>query len=99
MELAEAMAEMVHKRVRGELAILRGESAEIDDIKMTGYHGCRYSFGYPSCPDLEMNRTLFRLLRPERITGLASPRPADSSGGLDKRHHRPSPMRSILRFR
>ncbi len=65
VELAEAMAEMVHKRVRAELGILRNESADINEVKMTGYHGCRYSFGYPSCPDLEMNRTLFELLRPE----------------------------------
>jgi 5-methyltetrahydrofolate--homocysteine methyltransferase len=65
VELAEAMAEMVHKRVRIELGILRNERADINEVKMTGYHGCRYSFGYPSCPDLEMNRTLFELLRPE----------------------------------
>ncbi|HOI83878.1 MAG TPA: vitamin B12 dependent-methionine synthase activation domain-containing protein, partial [Campylobacterales bacterium] len=65
VELAEAMAEMVHKRVRAELGILKNESADINEVKMTGYHGCRYSFGYPSCPDLEMNRTLFELLRPE----------------------------------
>jgi 5-methyltetrahydrofolate--homocysteine methyltransferase len=65
VELAEAMAEMVHKRVRIELGILRNESVDINEVKMTGYHGCRYSFGYPSCPDLEMNRALFELLRPE----------------------------------
>lgn len=65
VELAEAMAEMVHKRVRAELGILRNESGDISEVKMRGYHGCRYSFGYPSCPDLEMNRTLFELLRPE----------------------------------
>lgn len=65
VELAEAMAEMVHKRVRAELGILRNEDADINEVKMTGYHGCRYSFGYPSCPDLEMNRALFELLRPE----------------------------------
>jgi len=65
VELAEAMAEMVHKRVRIELGILRGEKADIKEVKMTGYQGCRYSFGYPSCPDLEMNKTLFELLRPE----------------------------------
>ncbi len=65
VELAEAMAEMIHKRVRVELGILRGETADLSEVKMSGYHGCRYSFGYPSCPDLEMNRTLFELLRPE----------------------------------
>jgi 5-methyltetrahydrofolate--homocysteine methyltransferase len=67
VELAEAMAEMIHKKVRAELGILRGESSDINEVKMTGYHGCRYSFGYPSCPDLEMNRTLFELLRPEEF--------------------------------
>ncbi len=65
VELAEAMAEMVHKRVRIELDILRNENADINEVKMTGYHGCRYSFGYPACPDLEMNKTLFELLKPE----------------------------------
>ena len=34
-----------------------------------GYRGSRYSFGYPACPDLEGQRELFRLLRPED-TGL-----------------------------
>ncbi len=67
VELAEAMAEMVHKKIRAELGILRGEGAALDEVKMSGYHGCRYSFGYPSCPDLEMNRTLFELLRPEEF--------------------------------
>jgi len=65
VELAEAMAEMIHKKVRIELGILRNEQADLNEVKMVGYHGCRYSFGYPSCPDLEMNRTLFELLRPE----------------------------------
>ncbi len=65
VELAEAMAEMIHKKVRAQLGILRGESADLNEVKMVGYHGCRYSFGYPACPDLEMNRTLFELLRPE----------------------------------
>ncbi|MGB5294429.1 MAG: vitamin B12 dependent-methionine synthase activation domain-containing protein, partial [Thermoanaerobaculia bacterium] len=27
----------------------------------------RYSFGYPACPDLEMQRELFSTLRPEEI--------------------------------
>ncbi len=65
VELAEALAEMVHKRVRIELGILRGEKGDLSEVKMSGYQGCRYSFGYPSCPDLEMNKTLFELLRPE----------------------------------
>ena len=32
-----------------------------------GYQGSRYSFGYPACPNLEDNKQLFEILRPERI--------------------------------
>ena len=31
------------------------------------YRGRRYSFGYPACPDLALQETLFKLLRPEEI--------------------------------
>lgn len=31
------------------------------------YQGIRVSFGYPACPDLESQATLFSLLRPEDI--------------------------------
>jgi 5-methyltetrahydrofolate--homocysteine methyltransferase len=31
------------------------------------YRGRRYSFGYPACPELEDQATLFALLRPEEI--------------------------------
>ena len=33
----------------------------------TKYHGARYSFGYPACPNLEDQAKLFELLRPEEI--------------------------------
>ena len=32
-----------------------------------GYHGARYSFGYPACPYLEDQDKMFELIRPERI--------------------------------
>jgi 5-methyltetrahydrofolate--homocysteine methyltransferase len=31
------------------------------------YQGARYSLGYPSCPDIEQQRKIFMLLKPERI--------------------------------
>ena len=34
---------------------------------MNKYEGARYSFGYPACPDLELNKPLFELLRPEEF--------------------------------
>jgi len=67
VELAEALAEMIHKRVRIELGITSKESPQLSDVKMSGYQGARYSFGYPACPDLELNEPLFELLKPEAL--------------------------------
>ncbi len=65
VELAEAIAEIIHKQIRLELNIAEKEGHSLRDVKMTRYHGTRYSFGYAACPDLAMNRELFEMLRPE----------------------------------
>ena len=65
VELAEALAEIVHKQIRIELNILKNEKPSLLDIKMSGYQGARYSPGYPACPDLELNRHIFNLLKPQ----------------------------------
>ena len=31
------------------------------------YQGIRLSYGYPACPDLEEQKKLFKLLKPEQI--------------------------------
>ncbi len=67
VELAEALAEIVHKQIRIELGILRNEKPDLKDVKMVGYQGARYSPGYPACPDLELNRHIFNLLKPEEF--------------------------------
>ncbi len=68
VELAEALAEVVHKQIRIDLGILReDEGASLRDIRMRRYQGARYSFGYPACPDLEQSRIIFDLLRPEEF--------------------------------
>ena len=67
VELAEAFAEVVHKQIRIELGILRNEKPDLRDVKMAGYQGARYSPGYPACPDLELNRHIFNLLKPEEF--------------------------------
>lgn len=54
MDLAEALADFVHSRVREELRL---------DCKC----GARYSFGYPACPDLALSEGLFRLLNPQEF--------------------------------
>jgi 5-methyltetrahydrofolate--homocysteine methyltransferase len=67
VQLAEALAEYWHARVRAELGIGDGDPDELDGILKAGYQGCRYSFGYPACPDLEDRAKVMRLLEPGRI--------------------------------
>jgi 5-methyltetrahydrofolate--homocysteine methyltransferase len=67
VEMAEALAEYWHQRVRQELGIAGDDAADMEDLFDQGYRGSRYSFGYPACPDLEEQTKLFELLRPERI--------------------------------
>jgi len=67
VELAEALAEIVHKQIRLDLNICDREKPVLSDVRMNKYEGARYSFGYPACPDLELNRPLFELLRPEEF--------------------------------
>jgi len=67
VELAEALAEIAHKQIRLDLNIADGEKATLSDVQMNKYQGSRYSFGYAACPDLELNRPLFDLLKPEEF--------------------------------
>ncbi|MDD3854638.1 methionine synthase [Sulfurimonas sp.] len=67
VELAEALAEIAHKQIRLDLSISEGEGNSLGDVKMNLYQGSRYSFGYAACPNLELNRPLFNLLRPEEL--------------------------------
>jgi len=68
VQLAEAVAEYAHRRVREELGIAGDDNPDIRQVlEHQGYHGSRYSFGYPACPDLEDRAKIIDLLRPERI--------------------------------
>ena len=67
VELAEALAEYIHKQVRTEWGIAAGDAREKQEIFKQRYQGSRYSFGYPACPRLEDQLKLWPLLRPERI--------------------------------
>ena len=67
VELAEALAEIAHKQIRLDLNISEGEGNKLSDVQMNRYQGSRYSFGYAACPDLELNRPLFNLLKPEEF--------------------------------
>ncbi len=67
VEMAEAMAEVTHKRIRAELGFAGEDDRDIEKMLQQGYRGSRYSFGYPACPKLEDQAPLLKLLGAERI--------------------------------
>jgi 5-methyltetrahydrofolate--homocysteine methyltransferase len=67
VEIAEAMAEYIHKRIRSELGFGHEDDREMKKLLKQGYRGSRYSFGYPACPRLEDQKLLLELLGAERI--------------------------------
>jgi 5-methyltetrahydrofolate--homocysteine methyltransferase len=68
VQLAEALAEFWHRRIREELGTSSEDSTDVQAVlEHQAYRGSRYSFGYPACPDLEDRAKIVELLRPERI--------------------------------
>jgi len=67
LETAEATAEWLHSRLRGEWGFPDPDSLSRMALFQARYRGKRYSFGYAACPDLDSQAGLFRLLRPEDI--------------------------------
>jgi len=54
VEFAEGMAAWLNEKIKEEL-------------KISGKGGLRYSWGYPSCPDVGQHRLVWKLLGPEKI--------------------------------
>jgi 5-methyltetrahydrofolate--homocysteine methyltransferase len=78
MEAAEAFAELLHRRIKVEMGIDRGQ-------------GHRYSFGYPSTPDLSQQVTIFSLLDVEnaiaaRLTSMFQIVPEQSTSAFIVHH-------------
>ncbi|MFE5406556.1 methionine synthase [Streptomyces sp. NPDC056580] len=67
VQLAEALAEYWHARVRAELGFAGEDPAAMEDMFALKYRGARFSLGYGACPDLEDRAKIADLLRPERI--------------------------------
>jgi 5-methyltetrahydrofolate--homocysteine methyltransferase len=67
LESAEAAAEWLHMRLRAAWGFPDPPEMQPGDRFAARYHGRRYSFGYPACPDLGSQRQLFAALRPEEI--------------------------------
>ncbi|MGW0122632.1 methionine synthase [Streptomyces sp. NPDC003327] len=67
VQLAEALAEYWHARVRAELGFAGEDPADVQGMFDLKYRGARFSLGYGACPDLEDRAKIAELLRPERI--------------------------------
>ncbi|MEW2129743.1 methionine synthase [Streptomyces sp. NPDC005435] len=67
VQLAEALAEYWHARVRSELGFAGEDPNEIEDMFALKYRGARFSLGYGACPELADRAKIATLLEPERI--------------------------------
>jgi 5-methyltetrahydrofolate--homocysteine methyltransferase len=67
VQMAEALAEWLHARIRRELGFGDSEPDNIRDILAQRYQGSRYSFGYPACPNIQDQYVQLDLLDTKRI--------------------------------
>jgi 5-methyltetrahydrofolate--homocysteine methyltransferase len=67
IECAEALAEMLHARLRTLWGFPDPADVSIADKLKGRYRGIRVSFGYPACPNLADQLLLWRLLEPGQI--------------------------------
>ncbi|MET7473973.1 methionine synthase [Streptomyces sp. NPDC005648] len=67
VQLAEALAEYWHARVRAELGFAGEDPGAMEDMFALKYRGARFSLGYGACPNLEDRAKIADLLQPERI--------------------------------
>ena len=85
--LAEAFAELLHKRARDEWGYGKNESLSNEDVISEKYRGIRPAHGYPACPDHTEKDVLFKLLQAEAQAGVSltesfAMMPAASVSGL-----------------
>jgi 5-methyltetrahydrofolate--homocysteine methyltransferase len=85
--LAEAYAELLHRRARKDWGYGVSEKLTTDDLIREEYRGIRPAAGYPACPDHTEKRALWKLLDAEKNTGIKLTEscamwPASSVSGL-----------------
>jgi 5-methyltetrahydrofolate--homocysteine methyltransferase len=77
VETAEAMAEWINQIIR-------------DELKIGPKRGLRYSWGYPSCPDVAQHSLVWKLLEPEKsgmeLTELGQIIPDQSTAAIVVHH-------------
>ncbi len=67
VQMAEALAEWVHARIRRELGFADPAEMSLRDVLAQRYRGSRYSFGYPACPNVADSRQQLEWLDAGRI--------------------------------
>jgi 5-methyltetrahydrofolate--homocysteine methyltransferase len=67
IETAEACAEWLHRRIREDWGFPDPAAMTMQERFTSRYHGKRYSFGYPACPNLDDQQGIWKLLKPEEI--------------------------------
>jgi len=69
--LAEAFAELLHKRVRREFwGYAETETLDNEELIKEKYQGIRPAAGYPACPDHTEKPLIFELLDAQKNTGI-----------------------------
>ncbi len=67
VQMAEALAEWTHAKIRCELGYADKEPEGIRNLLAQRYQGSRYSFGYPACPNMQDQPKQLALLGVEKI--------------------------------
>ena len=67
VQMAEALAEWTHARIRRECGFPDPEAMELRNVLAQRYRGSRYSFGYPACPNVADSRQQLQWLGAERV--------------------------------
>jgi len=67
VETAEAAAERLHHRLREQWGFPDPAETTMKKRFRAEYHGKRFSPGYPACPDLDQQQTIWALLDPDEI--------------------------------
>ena len=67
VQMAEALAEWTHARIRRDCGFSAEEPTQLRDILAQRYRGSRYSFGYPACPNVADSRHQLEWLGAEHI--------------------------------
>jgi 5-methyltetrahydrofolate--homocysteine methyltransferase len=84
---AEALAELIHKKMREAWGFGEQEDLSVEDLIREKYRGIRPAPGYPASPDHSEKRLIWDLLRPDtkfgaHLTESCAINPASSIAGL-----------------